>query len=1252
MKTSKKNALRIGLFGIGLDTYWPQFAGLEQRLKGYLGKVATKLNRPGVQVVNLGLVDTQEKAMAAGHQFREADVDLIFLHVTTYALFSTVLPVVRRAKVPVIILNLQPEAAIDYAVFNRMGDRTKMTGEWLAYCAACPVPEIANVFNRCRIPFHQVTGMLDNDPACWREVDEWVEAARVAHTMEHNRMGVMGHYYCGMLDIYSDLTQQCAFFGGHVEIVEVDELAALRTQVTKGQIADRVKHFNKVFDVQPDCAKAELERAACTSVALDIQENAATAMIAAGDVLYIGGQFTRNSSFPIFLVSVDANTGQVKQWQARAASPVTALALSGSHLLAGEFYLGSSLSLQRGSFDQPMLAALDARTGKPLNWNPELGVGGVEDLVTDGKVVYLSGSLDSRPPRLLNGLAAVDITTGAVVPWRPQREMIFGGKKGDVSFGAIALSGGNIYAQGLLFSPPNNEFYVVVSLDAETGVTNWVQHTDGGFLNLEVSSGTVYVGGSFTSVGGLKRNHLAALDAATGAVTDWNPNSLGGIFSLAVDGPTIYVGGDVGGMIKIGGERRNYLAAVDAVTGKATPFNPPADGRVAALAIFGGVLYVGGDFSRIGGQSRSGLAAIDLSTGLPTDWNPSPNRPGFIDRFSISVSERAVYVTGGFTEIGGKYRPKFAVFPLIGSPEIVRQPEHQQVAAGLSVRFGLQVNGEEPRYYQWSSNGTNIGGATNATLTVSKTQTTDSGEYSVVVSNPLGLINSRPARLIVVQPASIVAQPASQAVQPGANVTLSVQATGNPPPNYQWRLNGVNIPGAVFPTLTLADVQAADSGAYSVAVSNVGGAVNSDAVELTVRTPPLPMADNFSDRVLFNQSSNIGHGGNAGATHEAGEPRHAGKAGGPSVWLSWIAPNDGVAVFQTRGSAFDTVLAVYTGNGLGSLTEVASDDDSGGYLTSLVSFNASRGTEYQIVIDGFFGATGNFILNWTLETSGDGLPRILVQPRSQTVGLGEDVTLSVVASPASVTYQWFFNCLQVTGATNATLNVRNVGSGQVGLYSVQINTATRGVESDRATLQVNFTAGRVVKTAAQDKLADVLEPPAGAALQRVSFGEANDGVPGGVGLQGVALASDDLRRVGRHFVSVAQGTTGLQLFNTFAATKEPGEPNHCGVAGGASYWFAIKVESEGLLTVSTEGSDFDTVLAVYRWGGTILDALQEVACDDNSGRDGADSIVHFGAQAGAVYYIAVDGVNAATGTVRLSYALDNEQPVLRAKQFL
>ena len=261
--------LRIGLFGIGLDTYWPQFPGLKDKLIDFTLQVARKLEGPGVHVTNLGLIDTAEKSFWAGHEFRKADVDLIFLHVTTYALSSTVLPAVRRAKGPVIILNLSPAPAIDYEQFNRVGDRTKMTGEWLAHCQACSVPEIANVFNRCRIPFFQVTGMLENDPVAWKEVGEWIEAARVAHVMEQNRLGVMGNYYGGMLDIYSDLTQHCAYFGGHVEVLEVEELAALRREVNEADADRRVTEFKTSFDVQPDCPEEELRRAANTSVALD-----------------------------------------------------------------------------------------------------------------------------------------------------------------------------------------------------------------------------------------------------------------------------------------------------------------------------------------------------------------------------------------------------------------------------------------------------------------------------------------------------------------------------------------------------------------------------------------------------------------------------------------------------------------------------------------------------------------------------------------------------------------------------------------------------------------------------------------------------------------------------------------------------------------------------------------------------------------------------------------------------------------------
>ena len=261
--------LKIGLFGIGLDMYWPQFDGLETRLLGYLDEVAQKLARPWAEVFNLGLIDTPAKAMEAGHLFRRADVDLLVIYVTTYALSATVLPVVQRAGVPVLLLNLAPDAAIDYTRFNQLSDRTQMTGEWLAYCSACPVPEIANVFRRAGIPFREVTGILHNDPDGWREIDEWVEAAHVKNVMAHNCLGLMGNYYGGMLDIYTDPTLQLITFGGQMKIIEVDELSALNKAVSETAIRDRVSLFYEQFDVQPDCSRAELERAARTSVALD-----------------------------------------------------------------------------------------------------------------------------------------------------------------------------------------------------------------------------------------------------------------------------------------------------------------------------------------------------------------------------------------------------------------------------------------------------------------------------------------------------------------------------------------------------------------------------------------------------------------------------------------------------------------------------------------------------------------------------------------------------------------------------------------------------------------------------------------------------------------------------------------------------------------------------------------------------------------------------------------------------------------------
>ncbi len=261
--------MKVGLYGIGLDTYWPQFAGLRDRLLGYQKEIAANIAKLGVEVVDLGLVDNPLIAKDAARKLKEEDVSIIFLYVSTYALSSTVLPVVQKANVPVIVLNLQPEKAIDYKIFNAMGDRTKMTGEWLAHCQSCTVPEIANVFLRSGIDFQQVTGTLRDDPIAWGKIEAWVEAAKVAEIMRENRVGLLGHFYCGMLDIYSDLTQQSSQFGNHFEFVEMAELKALREAATESAIDAKVVEIRSHFDVQADCSVEEIRRAARTAVALD-----------------------------------------------------------------------------------------------------------------------------------------------------------------------------------------------------------------------------------------------------------------------------------------------------------------------------------------------------------------------------------------------------------------------------------------------------------------------------------------------------------------------------------------------------------------------------------------------------------------------------------------------------------------------------------------------------------------------------------------------------------------------------------------------------------------------------------------------------------------------------------------------------------------------------------------------------------------------------------------------------------------------
>ena len=260
--------MKAGIFSIGLDTYWSQFDGLLDNLNGYHAEIRDRIAGMGIELVDAGMVDNVEKAGGAASLFRREEVGIIFLFISTYALSSTVLPVVQKAKVPVVMLNLQPVAQLDYEKFNALGDRGVMTGVWLEHCQSCSVPELACVFNRTGIDYHVVTGYLQEE-AAWKEIEDWVDAAKVMAGMSENRVGVLGHYYCGMLDVYSDMTQQSAVFGNHFEILEMCELFDLRQAVTDEEVAAKIGEFEEKYNVSKECEQAELECAAKTSVSLD-----------------------------------------------------------------------------------------------------------------------------------------------------------------------------------------------------------------------------------------------------------------------------------------------------------------------------------------------------------------------------------------------------------------------------------------------------------------------------------------------------------------------------------------------------------------------------------------------------------------------------------------------------------------------------------------------------------------------------------------------------------------------------------------------------------------------------------------------------------------------------------------------------------------------------------------------------------------------------------------------------------------------
>ena len=260
---------RIGLYSVGLRAYWDQFPGLRERLIEY-GRFIENRVSEWAEVFNFGLVDTEGTGRAAGEYFQGHNVDLVFCHAATYATSSTMLPVHQICAAPVVVLNLQPSARLNY--------EQSTTGEWLALCGACPVPEFANALNRARISFRVVNGLLGLDYTpeisltdevtnkrpeailAWREIKEWSQAATVKRTLQQSRFGFLGNTYSGMLDMYSDFTMIQAQIGLHVEVLEMGDLERLMGEVTAQDIQAKRDEVDAMFQISGDSPSDPIAR--------------------------------------------------------------------------------------------------------------------------------------------------------------------------------------------------------------------------------------------------------------------------------------------------------------------------------------------------------------------------------------------------------------------------------------------------------------------------------------------------------------------------------------------------------------------------------------------------------------------------------------------------------------------------------------------------------------------------------------------------------------------------------------------------------------------------------------------------------------------------------------------------------------------------------------------------------------------------------------------------------------------------------
>ena len=330
----------------------------------------------------------------------------------------------------------------------------------------------------------------------------------------------------------------------------------------------------------------------------------------------------------VFFQVYDDGAGEILPWP-NARGSVNAMVFKGdSVLIAGSF-------TEVGGVPRQGMAALDLATAELLDWDPGANAG-IDAMTVLGDVVYLGGDFTELAGVPRSYFGAINLNTNTVLPWDPKVT----GPQYNVDVYALVPSGEQILAHGHPLFAGTRERNNAAAFDMNTGVvTDWDPDVEGVVNTLALGESTVYLGGTFTSVGGAPRNKLAAVDTDLGAVTAWNPTISGSVSKVAAADSVVYVGGSSG------------VIALGAGSGLPYAWNPAVTGAVTDI-IVDDALLIAGTFTAVRGQPRNGIASIDRASGEPEPWNP--NTDASVGR--ILLHNDKVYATGGFDNAAGTPR--------------------------------------------------------------------------------------------------------------------------------------------------------------------------------------------------------------------------------------------------------------------------------------------------------------------------------------------------------------------------------------------------------------------------------------------------------------------------------------------------------------------------------------------------------------------------------------------------------------------